>query len=165
MDIGRLRSLTIPLGAQWDDAAEEFDVLPSPPPEVPVRQNVEPQPDVVDAHIAALAKKPRLRIKYARDYRVLESVPLVKHWIDQGELACIFGPSNTFNKTVVTDLMCSIAHGIPWMGCETTRGAVLVIELEGEIRVRASRDRLAPATQAGPGRCTDRDGIAGCDPG
>lgn len=57
--------------------------------------------------------------------------PLIKGLLDQGALSVLYGESNVGKTFVAMDLAFSIAAGLDWAGCRTTRLDVLYIAAEG----------------------------------
>jgi hypothetical protein len=55
----------------------------------------------------------------------------VKHILPADSIGVMFGGSGTFKSFVALDLGLHLAHGLPWMGRKTTRGAVIYIAAEG----------------------------------
>lgn len=56
---------------------------------------------------------------------------LCKHVIPADSIGMLFGASGAFKSFVALDLALHIAHGLPWLGRKTAKGAVLYIAAEG----------------------------------
>ena len=56
---------------------------------------------------------------------------VVKHVVPAESIGLMFGGSGTFKSFIAVDCALHVAHGLPWMGRRTNRGAVLYIAAEG----------------------------------
>lgn len=56
---------------------------------------------------------------------------LVKRVVPADSIGMLFGASGTFKSFVALDLALHVAHGLPWLGRKTQRGAVIYIAAEG----------------------------------
>jgi hypothetical protein len=56
---------------------------------------------------------------------------LVKHVVPADSIGMLYGGSGTFKSFIALDLALHIAHGLPWLGRNTRKGAVLYIAAEG----------------------------------
>jgi hypothetical protein len=56
---------------------------------------------------------------------------LVKHVVPAESVGIMYGGSGTFKSFIALDFALHVAHGLPWMGRRTRRGAVLYIAAEG----------------------------------
>ena len=56
---------------------------------------------------------------------------LVKRVVPADSVGMLFGGSGTFKSFIALDLALHVAHGMPWMGRKTVKGAVLYIAAEG----------------------------------
>lgn len=56
---------------------------------------------------------------------------LIKHVVPAESIGLLFGGSGTFKSFIALDAALHVAHGLPWMGRRTTKGAVLYIAAEG----------------------------------
>ncbi len=56
---------------------------------------------------------------------------LVKNVIPSDSIGMMFGGSGTFKSFLAVDLAGHIAHGLPWLGRRTKKGAVIYIAAEG----------------------------------
>lgn len=55
----------------------------------------------------------------------------VKHIIPADSVGVMFGGSGTFKSFLALDFALHVAHGLPWLGKKTKKGAVLFIAAEG----------------------------------
>lgn len=55
----------------------------------------------------------------------------VKHVVPDDSVGMMFGASGTFKSFIALDMALHIAHGMPWLGRKTKRGAVLYLAAEG----------------------------------
>lgn len=63
---------------------------------------------------------------------LLKTDYLVKHWLDRGSLAQIFGQWNAGKTFMALHLAAHVAAGRPWLGNRVKQGGVLYIGYEGE---------------------------------
>lgn len=56
---------------------------------------------------------------------------LVKHVVPANTIGMMYGASGTFKSFIALDMALHVAHGLPWLGRKTTKGAVLYIAAEG----------------------------------
>jgi len=56
---------------------------------------------------------------------------LVKRAIPASAIGMLFGASQTFKSFIALDCALHVAHGLPWMGRRTRKGAVIYIAAEG----------------------------------
>lgn len=56
---------------------------------------------------------------------------LVKHVIPAESIGMMFGASGTFKSFIALDATLHVAHGLPWLGRRTERGAAIYIAAEG----------------------------------
>lgn len=55
----------------------------------------------------------------------------VKHVVPADSVGLLFGGSGTFKSFIALDYALHVAHGMPWLGRKTRKGAVLFIAAEG----------------------------------
>lgn len=55
----------------------------------------------------------------------------VKHIVPAESIGVLFGGSGTFKSFIALDFALHVAHGMPWLGKKTKKGAVLFIAAEG----------------------------------
>lgn len=56
---------------------------------------------------------------------------LVKHVVPGDSMGMLYGGSGTFKSFIALDMALHVAHGLPWLGRKTTKGAVLYVAAEG----------------------------------
>jgi len=60
---------------------------------------------------------------------------LIRNYLPEGALACIYGPSGSYKSFLAISMACHIATGKPWAGQKVKQGAVVYIVGEGGIGV------------------------------
>lgn len=55
----------------------------------------------------------------------------IKHILPADSVGLIFGAPGTFKSFIALDMALHIAHGLPWLGKKTTKGAVIYLAAEG----------------------------------
>lgn len=76
------------------------------------------------------ARVPLLRLGALRDSAHAVSW-LVKHVVPADSIGMMFGGSGTFKSFIALDCALHVAHGLPWIGRRTVKGAVIYIAAEG----------------------------------
>lgn len=61
---------------------------------------------------------------------------IVQGVLTAGGMSCMFGESNSGKSYLATHLALSISRGVPWLGRQTERGAVLYVAGEGAASIR-----------------------------
>jgi AAA domain-containing protein/bifunctional DNA primase/polymerase-like protein len=130
-----------------EDRDREFrDLLERAVSDAPVVRN----PENAGA-VAALMSK-------LMDREALRSISppahLIKGWLTAGMGHRINGDPGSGKSLVVLDWAASIGCGVPWMGCDTTRGTVLYVVAEG---VEGFASKRVPAWEAHHGQ--DMEGV------
>lgn len=62
---------------------------------------------------------------------ILTNTYLVKRWLGDGQLSCVYGQSNVGKSFLTLDLAYHVAAGKPWHGAKVVGGAVLYMATEG----------------------------------
>ncbi len=61
---------------------------------------------------------------------------LIEGILTSGDGSIMYGDSNSGKTSIVIDMACSLARGVPWMGRETDKGGVLYLAAESPKSVR-----------------------------
>ncbi|MGN6529330.1 MAG: AAA family ATPase [Burkholderiaceae bacterium] len=84
---------------------------------------------ITDARQAARGV-PLLTLKELRE-QAHAATWLVKQLLPTESMGLLFGASGTFKSFLAVDLVCHVAHGLPWLGRRTKQGAVVYLAAEG----------------------------------
>ena len=80
--------------------------------------------------LASSRKLPLLRLDALREASQGQRW-LVKHVLPAEAIVMLFGATGTFKSFLALDAALHVAHGLPWMGRRTQKGAVIYIAAEG----------------------------------
>lgn len=125
---GMMSAAQAPRDSRWEDrykdipravqtASRKFQVEPWAPPGEPVEE----QPLLVGVKDILADTKP---IQW-----------LVKGWLEERSLSCLFGPPGVGKSFIAFDLAAAVATGTPWHGCATRKGSVILVVGEGKAGV------------------------------
>jgi hypothetical protein len=89
------------------------------------------------------APRPQYKVLTIHDFlNRPPNVPLVENLLPaSGDVSCLFGESNSYKSFIGIDLMCSVAHNIPFHGLKVDPGPVLFVVTEGAYAAVTKRYR------------------------